>query len=117
MFQTKKPTKNILIAQRAQIKLCGYVSGYYSERQSVGKFKIQKCVEGLQYLEDKIQDWSASSQAQSVTRRMLSDLECRGVLRTAQETVNLAAKSSVADPLAVQERIFSWKPLCLSLRC
>ena len=45
---TKKSISSVCKhAQRAQVKNTGYIAGYYSKRQPVGKFEVSKCIEGL----------------------------------------------------------------------
>ena len=95
----KKRTPKILLvaASRAAKQLVGYFCGYTTKRQVVGKYELDQSANSMSLLEETLKKDSGSRQLSRVTNRMLSDLQCRGMLRPATEEMNLAANSVAHD--------------------
>eukprot|EP00973_Karenia_brevis_P074638 10372063-Karenia_brevis.AAC.1 len=66
----------------------GYFSGYIVKAQPVGRYELKKCVDKMHMLRQRIEGRTLRDQAVAVARRMLSDLEMKGVLREAQASFN-----------------------------
>ncbi len=80
--------------QRDQMRTANYLTSYFSKRQLVGKYEVSKCIEGLEYLGARMQEQSVGAQVQRTTHRLLTNMECRGTLRTAQGIFHLAVRST-----------------------
>ena len=94
----KKPPKHMLIiASRAAKQLLGYFCGYTTKRQVVGKYELDQAASSMNLLSETIKKESGIRQLARVTNRMLSDLQCRGMLRPATDEMNLAANSEAHD--------------------
>jgi len=90
--------KGLLIASsRAAKQLVGYFCGYTTKRQVVGKYELDQASSSMNLLRDSLKKDSASRQLSRVTNRMISDLQCRGMLRPATDETNLAANSAAHD--------------------
>ena len=76
-------------AQRTQSQTDGYQSGYIVKTQPAGRYELKKCIDKMHMIRERIADRSARDQAVAVARRMLTDLEMKGVLREAQASFNL----------------------------
>ncbi len=86
--------KSLLVAaSRAAKQLVGYFLGYTTKRQVVGKYELDQAAASMSVLEDTLKKDSVARQLSRVTNRMLSDLQCRGMLRPATDEMNLAANS------------------------
>ena len=79
--------------------MVGYFCGYTCKRQVVGKYELDKAAASMHLLSEVLKKDGARKQLAKVTNRMLSDLQCRGMLRTATEEVNLAANSHEHDEM------------------
>ena len=86
-------------AQRSQTMTNGYFSGYMVKAQPVGKYELKKCVDKMHFLRERIADRNPKDQAVAVARRMLTDLEMKGVLREAQTSTNLCVNLRFGDAL------------------
>ena len=86
-------------AQRSQTLTNGYFSGYMVKAQPIGKYELKKCVDKMHMLRERIANRSPKDQAVAVTRRMLTDLEMKGVLREAQTSTNLCVNLRPGDTL------------------
>ena len=94
----KKPSKHMLIiASRAAKQLLGYFCGYTTKRQVVGKYELDQAANSMNLLSETLKKESGIRQLARVTNRMLSDLQCRGMLRPATDEMNLAANSEAHD--------------------
>ena len=94
----KRTPKTLLVAaSRAAKQLVGYFCGYTTKRQVVGKYELDQSANSMSLLEETLKKDSGSRQLSRVTNRMLSDLQCRGMLRPATEEMNLAANSVAHD--------------------
>jgi len=90
--------KSLLVAaSRAAKQLVGYFCGYTTKRQVVGKYELDQAAASMSVLEDTLKKDSVARQLSRVTNRMLSDLQCRGMLRPATDETNLAANSVAHD--------------------
>ena len=85
------------IAYRAQRATAGYYAGYMSKRQPVGEFEIQKAVDNLKFLQDKLKLKSPVHQVHTTVNRMFGDLEFRGSARPITEEFNLAGNHDQKD--------------------
>jgi len=86
-------------AQRAQALTSGYFSGYIVKAQPIGRYELKKCVDKMHMLRERIGHCGPRDQAVAVARRMLTDLEMKGVLREAQASFNLCANLRPDDVL------------------
>ena len=92
--------KSLLVAaSRAARQMVGYFCGYTCKRQVVGKYELDQAAVSMHLLSEELRKDSSRRQLARVTNRMLSDLQCRGMLRTATEEVNLAANSAEHDEM------------------
>ena len=90
--------KSLLVAaSRAAKQLVGYFCGYTTKRQVVGKYELDQAAASMNVLEDVLKKDSVARQISRVTNRMLSDLQCRGMLRPATDETNLSANSVAHD--------------------
>ena len=94
----KKSPKTLLVASsRAAKQLIGYFCGYTTKRQVVGKYELDQAANNMNLLNESLKKEKGAVQLASVTNRMLTDLQCRGMLRPATEEMNLAANSLAHD--------------------
>ena len=84
-------------ASRAAKQLIGYFCGYTTKRQVVGKYELDQAASSMNLLGEALKKEPSARQLARVTNRMLSDLQCRGMLRPATEEMNLAANSVSHD--------------------
>ena len=63
----------------------------------VGKYELDQAAASMNVLEDVLKKDSVARQISRVTNRMLSDLQCRGMLRPATDEMNLSANSVAHD--------------------
>jgi len=93
-------TKRLAVCtQRAMRQMVGYFSGYISKRQPAGRYEMKASTTNLQFLAEKLKNQKPLTQVATVTNRMFSDLESKGVLRSAPEEFNLAAHGAKQDQL------------------
>ena len=67
--------------------------------QPVGRYELKKCADKMQMLRHAISERGLRDQAVAVARRMLTDLEMKGVLREAQTSFNLCVNLRPDDNL------------------
>lgn len=85
---------------RAQLDTDGYFGGYIVKAQPVGGYELRKCMNNMDVLRERIAvTFTPEDQTRSVSRRMISDLELRGVLRGAPEVYNLSVNMRKDDSL------------------
>ena len=85
---------------RAQLDTDGYFGGYIVKSQPVGAYELRKCMKNMDVLRERIAtQLTPADQARSVSHRMISDLELRGVLRGAPEVYNLSVNMRKEDSL------------------
>ena len=77
------------IVQTAQSMTTGYFTGYMVKVQPCGRYEMKKCTDKMHALRERIQMRTPSDQVRAVTRRMLTDLEQKGVLGRVVESFNL----------------------------
>ena len=84
-FSTGNRTQRSLLvaASRAAKQLVGYFCGYTTKRQVVGKYELDQAAASMSFLEEQLKKDGGARQLSRVTNRMLSDLQCRGMLRPA----------------------------------
>ena len=87
----------LIAASRAAKQLVGYFCGYTTKRQVVGKYELDQAANSMNLLSESLKKECGARQLARVTNRMLSDLQCRGMLRPATEEMNLAANSVAHD--------------------
>ena len=99
----KKSPKSLLVsASRAATQLVGYFCGYTIKRQVVGKYELDQAANSMNLLCESSKNEFGARQLARVTNRMLSDLQCRGMLRPATEEMNLAANSAAHDVMRAE---------------
>ena len=76
--------------------------GYFHKPQPVGRYELERCTRTMGLLRPQLEPNVPAVQLAQVTNRMLSDLECRGTMRTAPETCNLNAYLDDKDVLATE---------------
>ena len=86
-------------AQRVQALTSGYFSGYITKSQPVGRYELKKCVDKMHMLRERIGSRTQRDQVVAVARRMVTDLEMKGVLRESQASFNLCANLRQDDTL------------------
>ena len=86
-------------ASRAARQIVGYFCGYTTKRQVVGKYELDQASKSMNLLKCTIAKDTPYKQLAKVTNRILSDLQCRGMLRTASEEVNLAVNAHEQDEM------------------
>ena len=89
-------------ASVAQKRRTMYFGGYTSKKQPVGKHALAESSRTMNSLAGKIGADSAQLQFARVTTRMMSDLYCRGALRSLPEEFNLAVNMSKHDALSAE---------------
>ena len=89
----------LVASSRAAKQLVGYFCGYTTKRQVVGKYELDQAATSMNLLSESLKKESGARQLARVTNRMLSDLQCRGMLRPATEEMNLAANSVQHDEM------------------
>ena len=68
--------------------------------QPVGGYELRKCMKNMDVLRERIAvHFTLADQSRSVSHRMISDLELRGVLRGAPEVYNLSVNMRKEDSL------------------
>ena len=67
--------------------------------QPIGRYDLKKCIDKMHILRERICDRGPRDQAVSVARRMVTDLEMKGVLRESQASFNLCANLRPEDTL------------------
>jgi hypothetical protein len=96
----KRSPKALLVASsRAAKQLVGYFCGYTTKRQVVGKYELDQAANSMNLLSESLKKESGARILARVTNRMLTDLQCRGMLRPATEEMNLAANSVAHDEM------------------
>ena len=95
----KSPKALLVAASRAAKQLVGYFCGYTTKRQFVGKYELDQAANSMNLLSESLKKEPGARQLARVTNRMLSDLQCRGMLRPATEEMNLAANSVSHDTM------------------
>lgn len=100
-------------AQNAQTQTNGYFGGYQVKIQPAGRYDLKKCVDKMHILRERTKCLPASDKVRAVTRRMLTDLECRGTLRGAVEVFNLCVNFRENDSTA-QECIRTFRTASLN---
>ena len=86
-------------AQYTQTQTAGYFAGYIVKAQPVGRYELKKCSDKMMMLRERIRGYSPQDQARAVSRRMITDLEMKGVLRGAPEVFNLCVNLHESDNL------------------
>jgi hypothetical protein len=86
-----------MVLQLAQTRTTGYFTGYSTKTQPVGMHEMKAAAQCADQLQHDVEGDSTARQAYRFQNRFLSDLEGRGVLRTATETCNLAANQDDQD--------------------
>jgi len=99
-------------AQRSQALTSGYFSGYIVKAQPIGRYELKKCIDKMHILRERICNHGPRDQAVSVARRMVTDLEMKGVLRESQASFNLCANLRPEDTL-FQECIRTFRTVSL----
>ena len=98
---------------RAQILTDGYFGGYIVKAQPVGRYELKKCTDHMQVLRERIAvGLTPADQVCAVTRRVLTDLEMKGVLRGSVEVDNLCVNLRKDDSL-FQECIRTFQEVSL----
>ena len=85
--------------QTTQTMATGYFAGYIVKVQPCGRYELKKCTDKMYSLRERIQMRTTGDQARAATRRMLTDLEQKGVLRGAVECFNLCVNLREEDSL------------------
>ena len=93
----RSPKSLLVVSSRAAKQLVGYFCGYTTKRQVVGKYELDQAANSMNLLSESLKKDSSSRQLARVTNKMLTDLQCRGMLRPATEESNLAANSVAHD--------------------
>ena len=65
----------------------------------MGKYELDQGANSMNLLSESLKKDSSSRQLARVTNKMLTDLQCRGMLRPATEETNLAANSVAHDEM------------------
>jgi len=87
------------IAQCAQSQTTGYFAGYLVKAQPCGRYELKKCTDKMYTLRERIKTRTPGDQVRAVCRRMLTDLEQKGILRGAVECFNLCVNLRADDSL------------------
>ena len=75
------------------------MGGYMVKVHPSGRYELKKCVDNMHILRERTILLSTSDELRAVTRRMILDLECKGTLRGAVETFNLAVNLRESDSM------------------
>jgi len=101
MIASDRKTEKVHIILYTQ--LCTSLAvGYFHKPQPVGQYELEKCTRTLGLMRAQLERNVHAVQVVQVTNRMLSDLEGRGIMRTAPETCNLNAYLDDNDVLAAE---------------
>jgi hypothetical protein len=95
--QEKTLRRICMLLQLAQTRTTGYFTGYSTKTQPVGMHEMKAAARCADQLQHDVEGDSTARQLYRFANRTLSDLECRGVVRTATETCNLAANQDDQD--------------------
>ena len=88
------------IESRAQLATAGYFGGYIVKAQPVGNYELRKCTNNMHVLRERIATTlSPADQQTAVVRRMVVDLDLKGVLRGMPEVFNLSVNMRRDDSL------------------
>ena len=92
----------VLAAQRAQNAQAGYAADYGAKRLASSFNEVKECKKGHHALNEKVKQRSASYVGHRHITRLLSDLYGKGIVRSAQESVNLRAHGDTRDVTAAE---------------
>ena len=88
--------------QAAQAMAAGYFGGYSAKMQDVGFKEIQRMEKSLNRNLEAEKPGTADEQFRRFSKRLLRDLEAKGIIRTSLEGLNLAAHADNPDPLRAE---------------
>ena len=80
----------------------GYFGGYSAKMQDVGFKEIQRMEKSLNRNLEVEKPGTADEQFRRFSKRLLRDLEAKGIIRTSLEGLNLAAHADNPDPLRAE---------------
>ena len=85
--------------QAAQSVAAGYFGGYSAKMQDIGSKELARLREAMDRKVIKASQSTAPKAFQDYSRRLVKDLEAKGIIRTAVESLNLSVHASNADIL------------------
>jgi len=88
--------------QVAQTQTAGYFSGYSAKTQPVGRTEMLRSSQALERDASAAEQVPEAKAIRDAAKRMVRDLESKGVLRTTVETTNLAVHDHDFDNLAAE---------------
>ena len=88
--------------QASQAVAAGYFGGYSAKMQDIGNKELERLREAMDRKVASSRQPPAPRAFQEYSRRLVKDLEAKGIVRTAVETLNLATHASSADVLSAE---------------
>ena len=88
--------------QVAQSATAGYFGGYSSKMQDVGKRELNAMAQAVSRKVDATTEPSTAKTFIEYSRRLVRDLEGKGIIRTVLETINLAVHAESKDILRAE---------------
>ena len=83
--------------QAGQAVAACYFGGYSAKMQDIGQKELQRLREGSERKVESSARSPAPQAFQTYSRRLLKDLEAKGILRTAVESLNLPVNAAHPD--------------------
>ena len=88
--------------QAGQAVAAWYFGGYSAKMQDIGSKELERLREAMGRKVAGSQQSPAPKAFQDYSRRLVKDLEAKGIIRTAVETLNLATHAADADALSAE---------------
>ena len=88
--------------QAGQSVAAGYFGGYSAKMQEIGNKELDRLREAMERKVASSRQPPAPKAFQDYSRRLVKDLEAKGIIRTAVETLNLSAHAADKDALSAE---------------
>ena len=88
--------------QAGQAVAAGYFGGYSAKMQEIGSKELDRLRDALNRKAATSKRAPAPKAFQDYSRRLVKDLEAKGIIRTSVETLNLATHAADADALSAE---------------
>ena len=88
--------------QAGQAVAAGYFGGYSAKMQDIGTKELARLREAMDRKVSSTKENKAPTLFQHYSRRLVKDLEAKGIIRTAVESLNLSAHAANPDYLGAE---------------
>ena len=88
--------------QAAQAVAAGYFGGYSAKMQDIGTKELARLREAMDRRNSSNKELNAPKAFQEYSRRLVRDLEAKGIIRTAVESLNLSTHAATSDCLGAE---------------